>query len=162
MKVAAITSMCPRDVQDFIFQQGDKLDNYMRIREQIKAIILNRSSRVGGAVLMDIGLASEETNEDWQEEEWCVDVVSGQAQCPKCGGFGHFARECPSKGKGKGKGKASDGKGKAKGKGKDKGQGKGGIVCWTCQKVGHRSMECPLNKNVGNVEEVEATKESEN
>ena len=28
MKVAAITSMCPNDVQDLIFQQGDKLDNY--------------------------------------------------------------------------------------------------------------------------------------
>ena len=110
MRVAAITSMCPHDVQDLIFQQGDKLDNYMKIREQIKAIILNRSSRVGGAVPMDIGLAAEESNEDWQEEEWSVDAVSGQSQCHKCGGFGHFARECPSKGKGKGKGKASDGK----------------------------------------------------
>ena len=162
MKVAAITSMCPHDVQDLIFQQGDKLDNYMRIREQIKVIILNRSSRVGGAVPMDIGLTSEDSNEDWPEEEWYVDAVSGQAQCHKCGGFGHFARECPSKGKGKGKGKASEGKGKAKGKGKDKGQGKGGIVCWTCQKVGHRSAECPLNKNVSNVEEEEVKKEVEN
>ena len=161
MKVAAITSMCPHDVQDLIFQQGDKLDDYVKIREQIKAIILNRSSRVGGAVPMDIGLASEESNEDWQEEEWCVDAVSGQAQRHKCGGFGHFARECPSKGKGKGKGKATDGKGKAKGKGKDKGQGKGGIVCWTCQNVGHRSLECPLNKNVSNVEEEEINKETE-
>ena len=26
-------------------------------------------------------------------------------------------------------------------------------MCWTCQKVGHRSSECPLNKSVGNVEE---------
>ena len=35
MKVAAITSMCPRDVQDLIFQQGDKLDDYTKVREQI-------------------------------------------------------------------------------------------------------------------------------
>ena len=122
MKVAAITSMCPHDVQDLIFQQGDKLDDYTKVREQIKAIILNRSSRVGGAVPMDIGLASEESGEDWREEEWNVDAVSGQSQCHKCGGYGHFARECPSKGKGKGKGKAADAKGKSKGKGKDKGQ----------------------------------------
>ena len=39
MKVAAITSMCPNDVQELIFQQGDKLDNYLKVREQIKAII---------------------------------------------------------------------------------------------------------------------------
>ena len=105
---------------------------------------------------MDIGLASEEAGEDWHEEEWNVDAVSGQSQCHKCGGFGHFARECPSKGKGKGKGKSFEVKGKSKGKGKDsKGQGKGmgNIVCWTCQKTGHRSSECPMNKNVGNVEE---------
>ena len=155
MKVAAITSMCPNDVQDLIFQQGDKLDNYLNVRDQIKAIILNRSIRVGRAVPMDIGLASEETGEEWHEEEWGVDAVSGQAQCHKCGGYGRFARECPSKGKGKGKGKGAEGKGKSKGKGKDKGQGKGGIVCWTCQKVGHRSAECPLNKHVGIVEEAE-------
>ena len=49
MKVAAVTSMCPGDVQDLVFQQGDKLDDYLKVREQIKAIILNRSSRVGGS-----------------------------------------------------------------------------------------------------------------
>ena len=60
MKVAAITSMCPGDVQDLIFQQGEKLDNYQRIREQIKAIIINRSSRSSGAVPMDVGAATQE------------------------------------------------------------------------------------------------------
>ena len=65
MKVAAVTSMCPNDVQDLIFQQGDKLDDYIKVREQMRAIILNRSSRVGGAVPMDIGIASQEINEEW-------------------------------------------------------------------------------------------------
>ena len=64
MKVAAITSMCPRDVQDLISQQGDKLGDYMKVREQIKAIILNRSSRVGGAVPMDIGAAAQAHEEE--------------------------------------------------------------------------------------------------
>ena len=46
-------------------------------------------------------------------------------------------------------------KGEAKGKGKDKGKGKGAseVVCWACNKTGHRSFECPLNKRVASVEE---------
>ena len=78
MKVAAVTSMCPGDVQDLIFQQGDKLDNYVKVREQIKAIILNRSSRVGGAVPMDIGMARQEGASSGEEQEWYIDAVGGE------------------------------------------------------------------------------------
>ena len=157
MKVAAVTSMCPPDVQDLIFQQGDKLDNYSKVRDQIKALCLNRASRVNGPTPMDIGLASQESSGSmWDSmEEWDVDAVGGGAQCYNCGGYGHFSRECPSKGKGKGKGKGGEGKGKAKGKGKEKGKGKSAIdtTCWTCGKSGHRSFECPQNRRVGSVEE---------
>ena len=65
----------------------------------------------------------------------------------------------PRKGKEKGKEKATDEKGKSKGKGKDKGQGKGGVVRWTCQKVGRRSSECPMNKTVSFVGEEEKSNE---
>ena len=76
----------------------------------------------------------------------------------KCGGIGHYARECPSEGKGKckspltnkGKGKGDEKGGTAKGKGNaehEKGKGKGGKgpkygACWTCGRA-HFSSDCP-------------------
>ena len=39
-------------------------------------------------------------------------------KCHRCGGLGHYARECGTPLKGKGKGEAGKGGGKAKGKGK--------------------------------------------
>ena len=138
MKIAAVTSMCPSEIQDLIFQQGDKLDDYLKVRDQIKAIILNRVTRIGGPTPMDIGGVggSEDEGYDWPEEEWPVDGVN--TQCHNCGGFGHYSSECPSKGKGK---SGTNPKGKSKGKGKNndsKGKGKGkagkGPICWNCQK----------------------------
>ena len=58
MKVAAITSMCPGDIQDLVFQQADRLDDYSKVREQIKAILLNRVSRTG-PVPMDCGYTEQ-------------------------------------------------------------------------------------------------------
>jgi hypothetical protein len=104
------------------------------------------------------------------ENELEVDYVG--EMCLRCGGMGHYARECPTpKGKGKGKtGKGGKGydkgygkgydKGFSKGYGKDyfkgygkdaygkgssdKGKGKGFAgVCFTCGEVGHRAADCP-------------------
>ena len=78
----------------------------------------------------DGGYLQEDGGNNESEEEVEVDLVG--EMCMRCGGHGHYARECPTpKRKGKGKG-GSKGKGKGKGnqyeygKGKGKGGGKSG------------------------------------
>ena len=122
----------------------------------------------------------------WSGDEWSwgegeeaeVQYVGkgGSSQCLRCGGWGHFARECGTpKGKGKGKGEKGwkgqgkgwkggghDGKGKGKTSGKGFGYqgvvnyGKGGKgyqgICWKCGEVGHKAVECGGNEYTGGVE----------
>eukprot|EP00973_Karenia_brevis_P081280 11268855-Karenia_brevis.AAC.1 len=111
---------------------------------------------------MDLGRIEEkeeEWEEEWKEEEEGAGGSLNYAgeKCNKCGGTGHYARECPSrKGggkKGKGKGKA-EGKGygesrgggkgnKGKGKGKGYGERKGPMGgCWKCG-GDHYQSDCP-------------------
>ena len=87
----------------------------------------------------------EDQGEEEQEEEGgCLDALN--TQCLRCGGYGHYARECATKQQAKGQGnKGSKGKGKATGKGKGKGKGnkKGPEAgCWTCGGA-HYQSDCP-------------------
>ena len=99
------------------------------------------------------------------EEQYVNAFGKGASQCYNCQGYGHFGRECPSKGKGKGKGfeKGTD-KGKGKGmstcgpirnnaKGKEKSKGPMFGTCWTCGGA-HYAANCK-GKGINQVGEPE-------
>ena len=142
VKVAAMIKLCPSDIQDVLFQQAEKLTSVKETKDRVLALVGNRQA-MNEPVAMDVGIVND-------MEDYDVDVVGSNAICYNCGGKGHMARQCPTKGKAKGKGDQMT-SAKAKGKGKKggdpgtKGKGKGGYqgTCWNCQRVGHKAHECP-------------------
>ena len=178
MQVAVVIGMAPAEIQDIIFQQwkgeGGEVElekDWKLACDKIMALVANRVS-TSRPVPMEIG----EIGQDWHKEgdasgiderELNIDAVGGKGdgKCRRCGGKGHFARECPTPmGKGIEKGsKGQYGKGEWQtgyaGKGEwqggyagkglppqdVKGKGKGKVfqgACFKCGKIGHRSAEC--------------------
>ena len=129
VKVAAMVQLCPNDIQDILFQQAEKLMTVKETKERVLALVSNRQA-MNEPVAMDVGIVND-------VDEYDVDAVGSNAICYNCGGKGHLARQCPTKGKAKGKGEPAIGA-KAKGKGKKggdtdtKGKGKAGYqgTCW--------------------------------
>jgi hypothetical protein len=181
IKSAVLTAMCPEDVQNLIFQWMDSKTTYEDLRDKVVALSQNRAADAKPKP-MEIDYIKEEWwswgggggedygNNVFEEPEKEVEVDYVGETCLRCGGMGHYARECPTpKGKGKGKGydkgQGKGGKGfydKGYGKGFDKGYGKGFYskgygknggekgkgkgftgICFTCGESGHRAADCP-------------------
>ena len=200
VQIAILTGMLQSDLQDKVFEMsnGGEL-KYHKVRDAIMGIMNNRA-RVLEPTPMDIGQvggrarAVGEEVDFWdgaeEEPDYEVDAVGkgGVGGCHRCGGFGHFARVCPTP-EGKGKGKAKGWKGgtdfnfKGKGesvkgawgwygktgaadnwfnkgkKGKSNGKGYQG-TCWLCGKVGHKAAECGgKGGHGGGVEAIEEEEE---
>lgn len=181
LRVAFIIGMAPAEIQAIIFQQwvGEGVPDVLEkewkvIRDKNMALVANRVT-MATPQPMDIGEVGGEGGDSRcgsEEEGWDVDDVGkGDGKCRRCGGKGHFARECPTPaGKGiegaKSAGNGFKGGGKAQwtgqwqsnslGKRKQyqqqgrqtqaedkKGIGKGYQgTCYKCGKVGHKAAEC--------------------
>ena len=125
MKMGIFTSIMPIVIQDYIYTHVEKDTEYEELKEKVRSMVSNKITAGVGPAPMDIGDVKGQGDEwgyeyeDGHGDEHEVDVVYGDYRCRNCGGYGHFARECPSKGKGKCKG--GD-------KGKGKGFPKGGVA----------------------------------
>ena len=112
MKIAIMASMLPMELQDFVYQNVEQNTGFGTMRERIGAWVSNRAAADEGSVAARVAEVDGREREPYDVDEECVDVVGAWTKCYKCEGWGHTARECPSKGKGK-----SDQRLKGKGKG---------------------------------------------
>ena len=149
IKTAVLLGMLPKELQDEVYRSVQGELNWQAARSRVKAIANNRVSQ-DLPQPMDIGNIGNEGYGGWGEEEeiqcspcgggWWgeepevqVDYVGSGVVCLRCGGKGHFARDC---GTPKGKGKEGPGKGTKGNMGKGykgefgKGFGKGDSKGW--------------------------------
>ena len=146
IKIAVFTNLMPPVIQDFIYTTLTTATTYDEIKDRVMALIANKAVNLNtqGRAPMDIGLVGGE-GDGGEAQSYEADIDAVSSQCHKCGGWGHFARECPSKGKGKGKGKGKDGGKDGGGKGVEQRVAFKG-ACHNCGEIGHKIAECTVPK----------------
>ena len=160
MKAAILVSMLPTPMQDSVFSNAERFEEYTVAREKVltiaeakRAISNHDADRMEcdyAGYDYDYGNDGQANDHDDGEAEDTM-ALGAEVRCYRCQGFGHIAAKCPTpESKGKGKGKGGKGKGPTKGapKGSPKGAPKGGAFgkapnfCSHCGKRGHGPANC--------------------
>ena len=146
VKIGIVTSMLPMVLQVYVCTTLTENAVYEDVVARIRSVAHNKATMSMGPASMDVGFVrgGERCHDETDEPHGDIDAVNMNTQCNRCKGWGHFARDCATKGRGKGA-KGDDGKGgksnlSFSGKGKGKGQFNG--KCHNCQQWGHRAFEC--------------------
>ena len=114
IKSAVLTAMCPEEVQNLIFQWMDNKTTYDDLRDKVVALSQNRAGEAKPKP-MEVDYVKDGSFDWWvwdggeyyegsaaEEHEKDVEVDYMGETCLRCGGMGHYAKECPTpKGKGK-------------------------------------------------------------
>ena len=133
LRIALLIGILPNSLQERIMEHLDRLITYNDVHAKVVSLVQASPKYMAGDAMDCSGL---DYNDD-QYEDMDIDALS-RDHCNRCGGVGHYARECPSpKGKGKGKGD------RAKQTSHDKyANGKGNLFCSHCKRSGHNEATC--------------------
>jgi hypothetical protein len=109
-------------IQDHMLQAVDDATTFENMMANVSAWVASRLAMQG--IPMDVRQVDKDWVDEWELED--VAAVNAWTRCNACSGYGHIARDCPSKGKGGGKGnngKSGSGKGECGKNGGYKGRG---------------------------------------
>ena len=135
LRIAFMLKILPTSLQERIAEHLDRLTTYNEVHDKIVSLVQS-SSRYNLGDAMDC--SAVDYGDYGQDEDADVNALS-QNHCARCGGFGHYARECSTP-----NGKAAKGAGKQRSSAADDQPttGKGNTVCTHCKRSGHSKDKC--------------------
>lgn len=135
MQVALLVKILPNALQERVNEHLDRLMTYKDVHAKIINLVQS-SSKYNLNDAMHCSAVDDYDNEFYDDTD--VNALA-KDQCGRCGGMGHYARDCPTPiGKGKGEGKARP----IQESGDASQSGKSGVVCANCNRPGHTKDTC--------------------